>query len=159
MDQESTLSSGRSTPAMMHGGAGVSGGSKGYACLWDGCLQGFLSSPDLAEHLRAEHLRTEHLRAHGHTQIVLRLRGALAAALAWGLLAGEQNWPGAGACPQLGQALGPTEGRKGWGEGTSDKEFRAFVPGNLWAAPSPTRIVSLAAAREEQRPTSSTPSR
>ncbi|XP_062339520.1 zinc finger protein AEBP2-like isoform X1 [Osmerus eperlanus] len=59
VDQESTLSSGRSTPAMMHGGAGISGGSKGYACLWDGCLQGFLSSPDLAEHLRA---------AHGHTQ-------------------------------------------------------------------------------------------
>ncbi|XP_058480160.1 zinc finger protein AEBP2 [Solea solea] len=66
MDMESTASSGRSTPAMLngHGGGVVSGSgavptggkSLSYTCCWDHCQLLFLSSPDLAEHIRAMHV-------------------------------------------------------------------------------------------------------
>lgn len=59
MEMESTVSSGRSTPAMMNGQS--SAGSSGtktvaYPCCWDLCPQCFNSSPDLAEHIRGIHV-------------------------------------------------------------------------------------------------------
>ncbi|XP_068459921.1 zinc finger protein aebp2-like [Clinocottus analis] len=59
MEMESTVSSGRSTPAMMNGQSSV--GSSGvktvaYSCCWDLCPQCFNSSPDLAEHIRGIHV-------------------------------------------------------------------------------------------------------
>ncbi|XP_029008714.1 zinc finger protein aebp2-like isoform X2 [Betta splendens] len=59
MEMESTVSSGRSTPAMMNGQS--SAGSSGTktvanACCWDLCPQCFNSSPDLAEHIRGIHV-------------------------------------------------------------------------------------------------------
>ncbi|XP_026167705.1 zinc finger protein aebp2 isoform X1 [Mastacembelus armatus] len=59
MEMESTVSSGRSTPAMMNGqNSSSSSGSKAvaYACCWDLCPQCFNSSPDLAEHIRRIHV-------------------------------------------------------------------------------------------------------
>ncbi|XP_034529036.1 zinc finger protein AEBP2 isoform X2 [Notolabrus celidotus] len=66
MDMESTASSGRSTPAMLNGHSGGSvagsgsapagGKSLSYTCCWDHCQLLFLSSPDLAEHIRATHV-------------------------------------------------------------------------------------------------------
>ncbi|XP_053742180.1 zinc finger protein aebp2-like isoform X1 [Synchiropus splendidus] len=59
MEMESTVSSGRSTPAMMNGhSSGASSGVKtvAYACCWDLCPQYFNSSPDLAEHIRGIHV-------------------------------------------------------------------------------------------------------
>lgn len=66
MDLESSASSGRSTPAMLngHGGsalvgsstAATGGKSLNYTCCWDLCQLQFLSSPDLAEHIRATHV-------------------------------------------------------------------------------------------------------
>ncbi|KAM4618839.1 zinc finger protein AEBP2 isoform 2-T2 [Polymixia lowei] len=59
MEMESTVSSGRSTPAMMNGqGSASSSGAKtvAYPCCWDLCLECFNSSPDLAEHIRGVHV-------------------------------------------------------------------------------------------------------
>lgn len=59
MEMESTVSSGRSTPAMMNGQSSASSsGAKNvaYSCSWDLCLQYFNSSPDLAEHIRGIHV-------------------------------------------------------------------------------------------------------
>ncbi|XP_008310631.1 zinc finger protein aebp2 isoform X5 [Cynoglossus semilaevis] len=59
MEMESTVSSGRSTPAMMNGQSSASSsGTKtvAYPCCWDRCLQYFNSSPDLAEHIRGIHV-------------------------------------------------------------------------------------------------------
>ncbi|XP_061532213.1 zinc finger protein aebp2-like isoform X2 [Phycodurus eques] len=59
MEMESTVSSGRSTPAMMNGqGSASSSAVKAvaYSCCWDLCLQYFNSSPDLAEHIRGIHV-------------------------------------------------------------------------------------------------------
>ncbi|XP_056455274.1 zinc finger protein aebp2-like isoform X2 [Gadus chalcogrammus] len=59
MEMESTVSSGRSTPAMMNGqgSAGISTVSKAaYPCCWDLCSECFNSSPDLAEHIRCLHV-------------------------------------------------------------------------------------------------------
>ncbi|XP_029379531.1 zinc finger protein aebp2 [Echeneis naucrates] len=59
MEMESTVSSGRSTPAMMNGQSSVSSsGTKtvAYPCCWDLCPQCFNSSPDLAEHIRGIHV-------------------------------------------------------------------------------------------------------
>nr|XP_020480400.1 zinc finger protein aebp2-like isoform X2 [Monopterus albus] len=59
MEMESTVSSGRSTPAMMNGqNSTSSSGAKtvAYACCWDLCPQCFNSSPDLAEHIRGIHV-------------------------------------------------------------------------------------------------------
>ncbi|XP_034390431.1 zinc finger protein aebp2-like [Cyclopterus lumpus] len=59
MEMESTVSSGRSTPAMMNGQSSVgSSGAKtvAYPCCWDLCPQCFNSSPDLAEHIRGIHV-------------------------------------------------------------------------------------------------------
>ncbi|XP_068579709.1 zinc finger protein aebp2-like [Cebidichthys violaceus] len=59
MEMESTVSSGRSTPAMMNGQSSVgSSGTKtvAYSCCWDLCPQCFSSSPDLAEHIRGIHV-------------------------------------------------------------------------------------------------------
>ncbi|KAM6960927.1 zinc finger protein AEBP2-like isoform 2-T2 [Aplochiton taeniatus] len=60
MDMESTVSSGRSTPAMMmdHGSGSTLSSAKsvGYACRWDLCIKSFSSSPDLAEHIRGVHV-------------------------------------------------------------------------------------------------------
>ncbi|KAJ8249651.1 hypothetical protein COCON_G00228670 [Conger conger] len=59
MDMESTVSSGRSTPAMMNGHASAASSSTkrvAYACCWDQCLACFQSSPDLAEHIRGLHV-------------------------------------------------------------------------------------------------------
>ncbi|KAM7002183.1 zinc finger protein aebp2-like isoform 2-T2 [Tautogolabrus adspersus] len=59
MEMESTVSSGRSTPAMMNGQSiASSSGSKtvAYTCCWDLCPQCFNSSPDLAEHIRGIHV-------------------------------------------------------------------------------------------------------
>ncbi|XP_037623375.1 zinc finger protein AEBP2 isoform X2 [Sebastes umbrosus] len=59
MEMESTVSSGRSTPAMMNGQSNASSsGSKtvAYSCCWDLCPQCFNSSPDLAEHIRGIHV-------------------------------------------------------------------------------------------------------
>ncbi|XP_070763350.1 zinc finger protein aebp2-like [Enoplosus armatus] len=59
MEMESTVSSGRSTPAMMNGQS--SAGSSvaktvAYPCCWDLCPHCFNSSPDLAEHIRGIHV-------------------------------------------------------------------------------------------------------
>ncbi|XP_071380287.1 zinc finger protein AEBP2-like [Centroberyx affinis] len=59
MEMESTVSSGRSTPAMMNGqGSASSSGAKpvAYTCCWDLCPECFNSSPDLAEHIRGIHV-------------------------------------------------------------------------------------------------------
>ncbi|CAJ1056384.1 zinc finger protein aebp2-like isoform X2 [Xyrichtys novacula] len=59
MEMESTVSSGRSTPAMMNGQSSASSsGPKtvAYPCCWDLCPQCFNSSPDLAEHIRGIHV-------------------------------------------------------------------------------------------------------
>ncbi|XP_069384696.1 zinc finger protein AEBP2-like isoform X3 [Paralichthys olivaceus] len=59
MEMESTVSSGRSTPAMMNGQISASSsGAKtvAYSCCWDLCPQCFNSSPDLAEHIRGIHV-------------------------------------------------------------------------------------------------------
>ncbi|XP_061773083.1 zinc finger protein AEBP2-like isoform X2 [Nerophis ophidion] len=59
MEMDSTVSSGRSTPAMMNGlGSASSSATKtvAYSCSWDLCLQYFNSSPDLAEHIRSIHV-------------------------------------------------------------------------------------------------------
>ncbi|KAM3870538.1 zinc finger protein aebp2-like [Diretmus argenteus] len=59
MEMESTVSSGRSTPAMMNGqGCAGSSGAKtvAYPCCWDLCPEYFNSSPDLAEHIRGVHV-------------------------------------------------------------------------------------------------------
>ncbi|XP_044212586.1 zinc finger protein aebp2-like isoform X2 [Thunnus albacares] len=59
MEMESTVSSGRSTPAMMNGQSSASSsGTKtvAYPCCWDLCPQYFNSSPDLAEHIRGIHV-------------------------------------------------------------------------------------------------------
>lgn len=59
MEMESTVSSGRSTPAMMNGqSSSASSGAKtvAYPCCWDLCLQYFGCSPDLAEHIRSVHV-------------------------------------------------------------------------------------------------------
>ncbi|CAK6961611.1 zinc finger protein aebp2-like [Scomber scombrus] len=59
MEMESTVSSGRSTPAMMNGQSSASSsGTKtvAYPCCWDLCPQCFNSSPDLAEHIRGIHV-------------------------------------------------------------------------------------------------------
>ncbi|XP_018521941.1 zinc finger protein aebp2 isoform X1 [Lates calcarifer] len=59
MEMESTVSSGRSTPAMMNGQSSASSsGTKtvAYTCCWDLCPQCFNSSPDLAEHIRGIHV-------------------------------------------------------------------------------------------------------
>ncbi|KAM8751492.1 zinc finger protein aebp2-like isoform 2-T2 [Acanthopagrus schlegelii] len=59
MEMESTVSSGRSTPAMMNGQSSASSsGTKtvAYPCCWDLCPQCFNCSPDLAEHIRGIHV-------------------------------------------------------------------------------------------------------
>ena len=59
MEMESTVSSGRSTPAMMNGQSSASSSgvkTVGYPCCWDLCSQCFNSSPDLAEHIRGIHV-------------------------------------------------------------------------------------------------------
>ncbi|CAJ0951463.1 unnamed protein product [Ranitomeya imitator] len=58
MDVDSTISSGRSTPAMMigQGLSATSSKSLSYSCCWDQCQTCFSSSPDLAEHLRSLHV-------------------------------------------------------------------------------------------------------
>ncbi|XP_051917502.1 zinc finger protein AEBP2-like isoform X3 [Hippocampus zosterae] len=59
MEMESTVSSGRSTPAMMNGQSNASSSAVktvAYSCCWDLCLQYFNSSPDLAEHIRGVHV-------------------------------------------------------------------------------------------------------
>ncbi|XP_056408296.1 zinc finger protein AEBP2 [Hyla sarda] len=58
MDVDSTISSGRSTPAMMigHGISASSTKNLNYNCCWDQCQTCFSSSPDLAEHIRNIHV-------------------------------------------------------------------------------------------------------
>lgn len=59
MEMESTVSSGRSTPAMMNGQSSASSSgvkTVAYPCCWDLCLQYFSCSPDLAEHIRGIHV-------------------------------------------------------------------------------------------------------
>ncbi|KAM9854680.1 zinc finger protein aebp2-like isoform 1-T1 [Aulostomus maculatus] len=59
MDMESTVSSGRSTPAMIMGQSSASSSrakTVAYPCCWDLCPQYFNSSPDLAEHIRGIHV-------------------------------------------------------------------------------------------------------
>ncbi|KAM4675279.1 zinc finger protein AEBP2 isoform 2-T2 [Discoglossus pictus] len=58
MDVDSTISSGRSTPAMIigHGMATSSTKSISYNCCWDQCQACFGSSPDLADHIRSIHV-------------------------------------------------------------------------------------------------------
>ncbi|XP_013981449.2 zinc finger protein aebp2 isoform X3 [Salmo salar] len=63
MDMESTVSSGRSTPAMMNGQgsatqchSGTKGQAVGNTCCWDQCGLCFTCSPDLAEHIRGLHV-------------------------------------------------------------------------------------------------------
>ncbi|XP_063732194.1 zinc finger protein aebp2-like isoform X2 [Eleginops maclovinus] len=59
MEMESTVSSGRSTPAMMNGQSNASSSgvkTVAYPCCWDLCPQCFNSSPDLAEHIRGIHV-------------------------------------------------------------------------------------------------------
>ncbi|XP_048191232.1 zinc finger protein AEBP2 [Perognathus longimembris pacificus] len=58
MDVDSTISSGRSTPAMMNGQGSATSSSKSiaYNCCWDQCQACFTSSPDLAEHIRTIHV-------------------------------------------------------------------------------------------------------
>ncbi|KAF3816289.1 hypothetical protein GH733_014462, partial [Mirounga leonina] len=57
MDVDSTISSGRSTPAMMNGQGSTTSSSKNiaYNCCWDQCQACFNSSPDLADHIRSIH--------------------------------------------------------------------------------------------------------
>ncbi|KAM5170149.1 zinc finger protein AEBP2 [Mantella aurantiaca] len=58
MDVDSTISSGRSTPAMMIS-LGISTSTSksiSYNCCWDQCQTCFSSSPDLAEHIRSIHV-------------------------------------------------------------------------------------------------------
>uniref|UniRef100_A0A8C2SNB5 C2H2-type domain-containing protein n=1 Tax=Capra hircus TaxID=9925 RepID=A0A8C2SNB5_CAPHI len=58
MDVDSTISSGRSTPAMMNGQGSTTSSSKNiaYNCCWDQCQACFTSSPDLADHIRSIHV-------------------------------------------------------------------------------------------------------
>nr|XP_046249571.1 zinc finger protein aebp2-like isoform X2 [Scatophagus argus] len=59
MEMESTVSSGRSTPAMMNGQSSASSSAAktvAYPCCWDLCPQCFSCSPDLAEHIRGIHV-------------------------------------------------------------------------------------------------------
>lgn len=59
MEMESTVSSGRSTPAMMNGQSSASSSgvkTVAYPCCWDLCPQYFSCSPDLAEHIRGIHV-------------------------------------------------------------------------------------------------------
>ncbi|KAJ1164990.1 hypothetical protein NDU88_005420 [Pleurodeles waltl] len=58
MDVDSTISSGRSTPAMMNGQGSIASASKNisYNCCWDLCQICFNSSPDLADHIRSIHV-------------------------------------------------------------------------------------------------------
>ncbi|XP_029289739.1 zinc finger protein aebp2-like isoform X3 [Cottoperca gobio] len=59
MEMENTVSSGRSTPAMMNGQSSASSSgvkTVAYSCCWDLCPQCFNSSPDLAEHIRSIHV-------------------------------------------------------------------------------------------------------
>ncbi|XP_075066916.1 zinc finger protein AEBP2 isoform X2 [Mixophyes fleayi] len=58
MDVDSTISSGRSTPAMMNGQGIPTSSSKSisYNCCWDQCQACFSSSPDLADHIRSIHV-------------------------------------------------------------------------------------------------------
>lgn len=58
MDVDSTVSSGRSTPAMMNGQGSTTSSSKhiAYNCCWDQCQACFNSSPDLADHIRSIHV-------------------------------------------------------------------------------------------------------
>ncbi|KAG8438526.1 hypothetical protein GDO86_004914 [Hymenochirus boettgeri] len=59
MDVDSTVSSGRSTPAMMNGQGMITSSSNksiSYSCCWDQCQTCFSSSPDLAEHIRSIHV-------------------------------------------------------------------------------------------------------
>lgn len=58
MDIDSTISSGRSTPAMMNGQGSTAASSKhiAYNCCWDQCQACFNSSPDLADHIRSIHV-------------------------------------------------------------------------------------------------------
>ncbi|KAM5262967.1 zinc finger protein AEBP2 isoform 1-T1 [Ctenodactylus gundi] len=58
MDVDSTISSGRSTPAMMNGQGSTTSSSKSiaYNCCWDQCHACFSSSPDLADHIRSIHV-------------------------------------------------------------------------------------------------------
>ncbi|ERE66609.1 pleckstrin homology domain-containing family A member 5-like protein [Cricetulus griseus] len=58
MDVDSTISSGRSTPAMMNGQGSTTSSSKhiAYNCCWDQCQACFNSSPDLADHIRSIHV-------------------------------------------------------------------------------------------------------
>ncbi|XP_043569424.1 zinc finger protein AEBP2 isoform X4 [Chiloscyllium plagiosum] len=58
MDMDSTISSGRSTPALIngHGSTTSSGKNITYNCCWDQCHTSFSSSPDLADHIRSIHV-------------------------------------------------------------------------------------------------------
>ncbi|XP_051889764.1 zinc finger protein AEBP2 isoform X2 [Pristis pectinata] len=57
MDMDSTISSGRSTPALINGhGSTTSGKNITYNCCWDQCQTSFCSSPDLADHIRSIHV-------------------------------------------------------------------------------------------------------
>ncbi|XP_030069684.1 zinc finger protein AEBP2 isoform X2 [Microcaecilia unicolor] len=58
MDVDSTISSGRSTPAMMNGQGIAASSTKSisYSCCWDQCQICFNSSPDLADHIRSIHV-------------------------------------------------------------------------------------------------------
>ncbi|XP_038667017.1 zinc finger protein AEBP2 isoform X3 [Scyliorhinus canicula] len=58
MDMDSTISSGRSTPALIngHGSTASSGKNITYNCCWDQCHTSFSSSPDLADHIRSIHV-------------------------------------------------------------------------------------------------------
>ncbi|XP_067860839.1 zinc finger protein AEBP2 isoform X2 [Heptranchias perlo] len=58
MDMDSTISSGRSTPALIngHGSTTSSGKNITYNCCWDQCQTSFSSSPDLADHIRSIHV-------------------------------------------------------------------------------------------------------
>ncbi|XP_069766090.1 zinc finger protein AEBP2 isoform X2 [Narcine bancroftii] len=57
MDMDSTISSGRSTPALINGhGSTTTGKSITYNCCWDQCQTSFCSSPDLADHIRSIHV-------------------------------------------------------------------------------------------------------
>ncbi|XP_055789196.1 zinc finger protein aebp2-like isoform X1 [Salvelinus fontinalis] len=63
MDMESTVSSGRSTPAMMNGQGSAAqchsstkSQAVGNSCCWDQCGLCFPCSPDLAEHIRGLHV-------------------------------------------------------------------------------------------------------
>ncbi|XP_041441695.1 zinc finger protein aebp2-like isoform X2 [Xenopus laevis] len=58
MDVDSTVSSGRSTPAMMNGG--LANKNPSYSCCWDHCQTPFSCSPDLADHIRSVHVDGQH---------------------------------------------------------------------------------------------------